>query len=82
MWQANLFVSSSTTVIQVYAPPTDYDDEQIENFYTQLQESINKVYNKDILFIQGEWNTKVGVDSRQEWKLIGPSCNNTTNDRG
>ena len=47
------------TVIQVYAPTTDYSDDQIEDFYSQLQRIIDKV-PKNILIVQGDWNAKVG----------------------
>ena len=48
------------TVIQVYAPTTDYSDDQIEDFYSQLQKIINQAPKKDILIVQGDWNAKVG----------------------
>ena len=71
------------TVIQAYAPTTDYDDEQVEEFYTQLQNIIDQVDKKDILIIQGDWNAKVGTDSIKDWRnYCGPSCNESTNERG
>ena len=47
------------TIIQVYAPTTDYDDEQIEQFYNQIQTVIDKVKKKDTLIIQEDWNAKL-----------------------
>ena len=71
------------TIVQAYAPTTDYNDDQVEEFYTQLQGVIDKVDKKDILIIQGDWNAKVGVDAMEDWsKYCGPSCNETTNERG
>ncbi|KAK3871096.1 hypothetical protein Pcinc_023742 [Petrolisthes cinctipes] len=71
------------TVIQAYAPTKDYDDEYVEDFYSQIQDIINKTDNKDILIIQGDWNAKVGRDALEDWdEFIGPSCNDTTNERG
>ncbi|XP_072033407.1 craniofacial development protein 2-like [Amphiura filiformis] len=71
------------TIIQVYVPTSDYDDEHVETFYTQLQEVIDKVKKKDILIIQGNWNAKVGEDALKDWKeFCGPSCNTVTNKRG
>ena len=71
------------TVIQAYAPTTDYDDDQVEEFYTQLQKIVDGVDKKDILIIQGDWNAKVGVDALKDWKNhCGPSCNATSNERG
>ena len=71
------------TIIQVYAPTTDYDDEQIEQFYNQIQTVIDKVNKKDTLIIQGDWNAKVGVDAVEDWAdYFGPSSNDVTNNRG
>ena len=71
------------TVIQAYAPTTDYTDEQVEEFYSQLQDIIEKVDRKDTLIIQGDWNAKVGMDALKDWKnYCGPSCNESTNERG
>ena len=71
------------TIIQVYAPTTDYDDEQIEQLYNQIQTVIDKVNKKDTLIIQGDWNAKVGVDAVEDWAdYCSPSSNDITNDRG
>lgn len=71
------------TIIQAYAPTTGYSDDQVEEFYTQLQETIDEVDKKDILIIQGDWNAKVGAKALADWKnYCGPSCNETTNERG
>ena len=38
---------------------------------------------KDILIVQGDWNTKVGANAQDDWKdYCGPVCNNTTNEKG
>ena len=55
------------TVVQVYAPTTDYDDDQVEEFYTQLQNIADQVDKNDTLIIQGEWNAKVGADALKDW---------------
>ena len=71
------------TLIQVYAPTTDYEDDEVEEFYTQLQNIINSVDKKDILIIQGDWNAKVGADALADWKeFCGPYSNATSNERG
>ena len=71
------------TVVQAYAPTTDYDDEKIEGFYEQLQEVLDQIPKKDILIVQGDWNAKVGKDACKNWKH---TCvlysNNETNERG
>ena len=43
------------TIIQTYTQTTDYDDD-IDNFYDQLQEVIDPAPKKDILAVQGGWN--------------------------
>ena len=51
------------TIVQAYAPTTDYDDEKIEDFYEQLQEVLDQVPKKDFLIVQGDWNAKGGKDA-------------------
>ena len=46
------------TVIQVYAPSTDA--EEAEQFYEDLQDLLELTPKKDVLFIIGDWNAKVG----------------------
>ena len=76
-------VPVNITVMQAYAPTSDYDDDEIEKFYDQLQNVIDQTPKKDILFVQGDWNAKVGTDARESWQgLCGPFCNDDTNDRG
>ncbi|XP_068241158.1 craniofacial development protein 2-like [Palaemon carinicauda] len=70
------------TIVQAYAPTTDHDDDAVEAFYSQLQETIDKVDKKDLLIIQGDWNAKVGKDALKDWKeFCGPSCNDVSNER-
>ena len=71
------------TIIQAYAPTTDYDDEDVEDFYDQLQEVIDQTPKKDILVVQGDWNAKIGEDACTNWKgTCGRFCNTETNERG
>ena len=46
------------TVIQVYAPTSNV--EEAERFYEDLQDLLELTLKKDILFIIGDWNAKVG----------------------
>ena len=46
------------TVIQVYAPTTNA--EEAELFYEDLQDFLELIPKRDVLFIIGDWNTKVG----------------------
>ena len=48
------------TVIQVYAPTSNTEDAEIEWFYEDLQDLLELTPKKDVLFIPGDWNAKVG----------------------
>ena len=48
------------TVIQVYALTGDVDKAEVEQFYVDLQELLELTPPKDVLFIIGDWNAKVG----------------------
>ena len=48
------------TVIQVYAPTSNAEDAEVENFYEDLQDLLELTPKKDVLFIREDWNAKVG----------------------
>ena len=48
------------TVIQVYAPTSNAEEAEFEWFYEDLQELLELTLRKDVLFIIGDWNAKVG----------------------
>ena len=48
------------TVIQVYAPTNNAEEAEIEWFYEDVQDLQELTLKKDVLFIIGDWNTKVG----------------------
>ena len=50
----------SITVIQVYAPTSNTEEAEIEWFYEDLQDLLELTPKKDVLFIIGDWNAKVG----------------------
>ena len=50
------------SIIQVYVPIYDYEDDIIEEFYVQIEDTTVKIPKKDFMIIQGDWNTKVGSD--------------------
>ena len=47
-------------VIQVYAPTSNAEEAEVEQFYEDLQDLLEVTPKKDVLFIIGDWNTKVG----------------------
>ena len=49
------------TVIQVYALATNAEEVEIEWFYIDLQDLLELTPRKDVLFIIGDWNAKVGI---------------------
>ena len=48
------------TEIQVYDPTTNSEDSEAEQFYEDLQDLLELTPKKDVLFIIGDWNAKVG----------------------
>ena len=47
-------------VIQVYAPTSNTEEAEVEQFYVDLQDLLELTPKKDVLFIIGDWNAKVG----------------------
>ena len=50
----------NTMVIQVYAPTSNAEEAEVERFYEDLQDLLEITPQKDVLFIIGDWNAKVG----------------------
>ena len=48
------------TVIQAYAPTSNTEEAEVERFYEDLQDLLELTLKKDVLFIIGDWNAKVG----------------------
>ena len=48
------------TVIQVYAPTSNTEEAEVERFSEDLQDLLKLTHKKDVLFIIGDWNAKVG----------------------
>ena len=47
-------------VIQVYAPTSNAEEAEVEQFYEDLQDLLVLTPKTDVLFIIGDWNAKVG----------------------
>ena len=54
------------TVIQVYAPTSNAEEAEVELFYEDLQDLLELTPQKDVLFITGGWNAKVGSQETPE----------------
>ena len=52
--------SFNITVIQVYVPTSNAEEAEVEWFYEDLQDLLELTPKKDVIFIIGDWNAKVG----------------------
>ena len=52
------------TVIQVYAPTSNAEEAEVEWFYEDLQDLLELTPKKDVLFIMGDCNAKVGSQGK------------------
>ena len=48
------------TVIQVYASNSNAEEAEVEQFHEDLKDLLELTSKKDVLFITGDWNAKVG----------------------
>ena len=48
------------TVMHVYAPTSNAEEAEVEQFYEDLQDLLELILKKDVLFIIWDWNAKVG----------------------
>ena len=46
--------------VKVYAPTSNAEEAEVEQFYEDLQHLLELIPKKDALFITGDWNAKVG----------------------
>ena len=56
-FQGKLF---NITVIQAYVPTSNAEETDVERFYEDLKDLLDLTSKKDVLFIIGDWNAKVG----------------------
>ena len=52
--------SFKITVIQVYAPTSNTEEAEVEQFYEDLQDLLELTPQKDVILIIGHWNAKLG----------------------
>ena len=72
---------NTLNIIQVYAPTADPKyDEEIEDFYEDLQKLVDNTKSNEILIIMGDMNAKIGAGRRGD--LVGPFGLGETNERG
>ena len=70
-----------TTIIQIYAPTENSNDEDIEDFYNELECTIEK-YRSNRTFIIGDFNSKVGNRRHTHEDPVGPYIYGNRNVRG
>ena len=70
------------TVIQVYAPNMADREEMVDEFYDQLQQTIDDTPFQDIVIVQGDLNAKVGRDWNTWKNVIGHFGYGEMNNRG
>ena len=64
--------SFNIMVIQVYAPTSNAEEAEVEWFYEELQDLLELTPKKDVLFIIGDWNAKVG-SQETPGVMLGPN---------
>ena len=57
------------TVIQIYAPTTNAEEAEVEQFSDDLQDLLELTPKKDVIFIIEDWNAKVGSQ-----EILGEMC--------
>ena len=70
------------TLCQVYAPTADSSEEDIDKFYLDLQQEINRTQKEDLLIIMGDFNAKVGIGDEDSRQVMGKFGIGQRNDRG
>ena len=60
----------NSTVIQVYAPTSNAEEAEVERFYEDLQDLLELTPKKDVLFMIGDWNAKVGSQESQFFAVV------------
>ena len=58
--------ASNIMVIQAYAPTSNAEEAEVERFCEDLQDLLELTPKKDVLFIIGDWNAKVGSQKHLE----------------
>ena len=70
------------SIIQVYAPTSASSEEEIEDFYSDLEDAYKKCGNQHILTVMGDLNAKVGGEQGPLQEIVGKHGLGERNDRG
>ena len=61
-------------VIQAFAPSSNAEEAEVEQFYEDLQDLLELTSKKDVLFIIGDWNANVGSQETPGKSEVSQSC--------
>ena len=70
----------SITVIQIYAPTSNTEEAEVEQFYEDLQDLLELTPKKDTRFIIRDWNAKVG--NQEKPRVTSKFCLGIQNEAG
>ena len=69
-------------MIQACAPTNDAMDEEKDEFYNQVQDTVSSCNRNDMIVVVGDWNAKVGNNDTNRKELIGKFGIGIMNDNG
>ena len=70
------------TVMHVYAPTSNAEEAEVEQFYEDLQDLLELTPKKDVIFIIWDWNAKVGIqETSGVTGKFGPGVQNEAGQR-
>lgn len=59
------------TVVQAYAPTNDTMDEERDEFYNQLQDTVSTCNRNDMIVVKGDLNAEVGSNNTNREEVMG-----------
>ena len=74
--------SGKTTIVQVYAPTSSATEQEMDEFYEALQQTVQEISSQDLTIIMGDMNAKVGKDWRTWRGALGKQGYGEENERG
>ncbi|XP_012553302.2 LINE-1 reverse transcriptase homolog [Bombyx mori] len=69
-------------IIQVYAPTSSSSDKDLEDFYCDLENTMSKIPNRELLIVMGDLNSKIGANANQLSQTAGKFGLGQRNERG
>ena len=69
-------------IIQVYFPTSSYDDSDVDNLYEEIEKILDKIPQRDYVFLNGDFNARVGGLFLHSPKAVGKHTMGAYNSRG